>query len=215
MTFLCEHFEDITQIKITKIVEGENEYILPEILTSLWIQTTDYLKLFNLWTKYFNITQKICLWNSLEIPFKYIEKLAELENAPARLKDFVTDIESEKAIYDYKKAISSMKAKDLQILLNFIIFGQIDAKNLKSNLKQSHEEYFSDLMQQKAKFSDAKFPLWFILTLKEKVLMWISQTNPVEFKLMVLLILIEQNMNNSSLWHIDKELEGTINNLVS
>ena len=171
MTFLCEHFEDITQIKITKIVEGENEYILPEILTSLWIQTTDYLKLFNLWTKYFNITQKICLWNSLEIPFKYIEKLAELENAPACLKDFVTDIESEKAIYDYKKTISSMKAKDLQILLNFIIFGQIDAKNLKSNLKQSHEEYFSDLMQQKAKFSDAKFPLWFILTLKEKVLM--------------------------------------------
>ena len=110
--------------------------------------------------------------------------------------------------------MKSMKPKELDIFLEFSIYDKVNLQIDKTENHKWNKNNFIELMEHKAKINDFKSPLWMVLPLKEKVMMWMSQTDLVEFKLMTFMILKEVQTNFLTLKSIDKELEGTVNNLV-
>ena len=105
-----------------------------------------------------------------------------------------------------------MKNKDLDIFLDLILFGK-DKNEMNSDI-DFNEEYFCHLMKEKSYFNDLKSPLWLILSLKQKVLLWVFQSNQLEFKIMALFLFKEIQINIKKIKLIDKEIEGTVANLV-
>ena len=69
-------------------------------------------------------------------------------------------------------------------------------------------------MKERSAINDVKTPLWIILTLKQKILLCSFQSSDFEIKIMTLMILKEMRMGIKKLRIIDKELEGTVTNLV-
>ena len=105
-----------------------------------------------------------------------------------------------------------MKNKDLDIFLDPILFGKDkDEMDTENDL---NEEYFCNLMEERSYANDFKSPLWLILSLKQKVLLWVFQSKQLEFKIMTLLLFKEIKFNIKKIKLIDKEIEGTITNLV-
>ena len=92
-----------------------------------------------------------------------------------------------------------MKANELDVFISYYIFGNANSLLHKNKRYESKEKYFENLLQNRLKFNDIKSPLWLILSLKEKILMCVLQTNPIEFKLMVLMIWKERYFNSNSL----------------
>ena len=106
-----------------------------------------------------------------------------------------------------------MKNKELNLLLETIL-SYIYHDGNDENIKQDNE-CFCKIMVKSKELNDLKSPLWTILPLKTKMIMCVSQNDSLELKIMTLLILKEMRIGIKKLKMIDKELEGTVSNLVS
>ena len=168
--------------------------------------------MYYLWTECFTIYQMNALWNSLEFPFEYFKQIKLEKNIAKDLKDQIELIETEETIYNYKNMMALMKNKDLDNFLSLVLWGK--DKNEENTVINYNEEYFCNLMKERSAVNDLKSPLWIVLPLKQKILMWVSQYNQLEFKIMTLLLFLEIKVNIKKIKQIDKEIEGTVTNLV-
>ena len=128
-------------------------------------------------------------------------------------KEEIERIERWEVVYNYRELVKLMKNKELNLLLETILSDIYQEEN-DENIKQDNECFFKIMIKWR-EFNDLKTPLWLILPLKTKMIMWISQNDNFELKIMTLLILKEMRIGIKKLRMIDKELEGTVSNLVS
>ena len=151
------------------------------------------------------------LWNTLEFPFEYFKQIKLNKNITENFREQIELIEKGESTYNYRTMINTMKNKDLSILLDIILYGKDKKENAETTIT---EEYFSFLMNERTSFNDFKSPLWLVLSLKQKVLMWAYQYHPLEFKIMTLLLFQEIMFHIKKIKQIDKEIEGTVTNFV-
>ena len=154
-----------------------------------------------------------CLWNSLEFPFEYFKLLKKSKLVTGSFKEEIERIERWEVVYNYREMVKLMKNKELNLLLETILSYIYDDGN-DENIKQDNE-CFCKIMVKSKELNDLKSPLWTILPLKTKMIMCVSQNDSLELKIMTLLILKEMRIGIKKLKMIDKELEGTVSNLVS
>ena len=153
-----------------------------------------------------------CLWNSLEFPFEYFKMIKKNKLVTDSFKEEIERIERYEVVYNYREMVKLMKNKELNLFLETILL-DINQDINNENVRQDIQHFYK-LINERQEFNDLKTPLWLILPLKTKIIMCISQVDSFELKIMALLILKEVRMGIKRLRMIDKELEGTVTNLV-
>lgn len=156
----------------------------------LWIHHTTNADKYEFWFNKFNTQDRIRLWNSLDLPFVYFEKLQSQKQWNEKFViEFQSVIEKKKE-FKFHHFLELLDYEEVQSLAEIVIQGRIGDQHRIVNLLDINkkENKFKYITNETKSMNDNRTHLWIPLSIKDKLRMFINQRNQNESILMQMMM---------------------------